>query len=233
VTLLFQDCSGELNGEKEYLNHREPAIVDHLAFIAVKYNVFLAELYEAIVLARAEEKSVCEQLTIEYRGTIKNEAIFLITKAEKVIVQFRIPEDFLCRKNISFDSWMDTDKIRKQLIKQNPVSPDSTLIHDLRHGMKKVNLEAKVMETQKPQLIHTQYGNNVLLTNAVISDETGQIRLCLWGEQLTAAAVGDIVQIRNASVRSFKGERQLSLGRTGTITIQANKAGQKAPEITV
>jgi len=207
------------------LNYKEPAIIEHLAFLSVKYSVSLAKLYRAIVLARVAGKSVFEELSIKYRGTAEDKAIFLITKDSKVVVQFRVAENFLSRKNISFDSWMNTDKIRKQLSRQNSVSP--LLIQNLRHGMKKVNLEAEILETQKPQLFYSQYGSTILLTNAVISDETGKVKLCIWGEKSNSAVVGDIVQIKNASVRTFKGERQLSLGKTGTISILHSKAEEQ------
>jgi replication factor A1 len=67
-----------------------------------------------------------------------------------------------------------------------------------------------------------------LLTKAVVSDETGKIKLSLWGEQSDLADVGDIVQIKNATVRTFKGERQLSIGRNGTISVQQSKAEKHA-----
>ena len=213
--------------KRKYLNYKEPAIIEHLAFLSVKHSVSLAKLYHAIVSARAAGESACEELSIEYRGTAEDEAIFLITKDSKVVVQFHVAEDLLSRKNICFDSWMDTDKIRKQISRQNAVSPHSTLIQNLRHGMKKVNLEAEILETQKPQLFNTQYGNSILLTKAVISDETGKVNLCIWGEKSNSAVAGDIVQIKNARVRTFKGERQLSLGKNGTISVLQNKAEEQ------
>jgi hypothetical protein len=204
--------------EERTLNHKEPKIIEHLAFLSVKYNVYLSELYRALDSARRNEESICGDLTVEYRGIINDQAVFLITKANIVVVQFRVAEEFLYRKNISFESWLDTDKIRKQVAKQN-LALDLTLIQNLRHGMKKVNLKAEVLETQKPQLIHTQYGNSVMLTNTWIADETGKVKLCLWGEQAIFPVVGDIVQIKHASVRTFKGERHLSLGKIGTLGI--------------
>ena len=57
------------------------------------------------------------------------------------------------------------------------------------------------------------------VTNAWIADETGKIKLCLWNEQVDFVNVGDTVQIKNASVSTFKGERQLRLGKTGTVSI--------------
>jgi len=193
----------------------------------VKYGVYLSELYQAIVSAKATGKSVCEELLIEYRGTVEKEAIFLITKDSKVVVQFRVAEDFLARKEIYFESWLDTDKIRNQIKRQNMVSPHATLIENLHHGMKKVSLEAKIVETQKPQLIHTQYGNSFLLTNAIISDVTGKVKLCLWGAQANSITVGDVVQVKNASVHTYNGERQIRLGRTGTVSVLQNKANEQ------
>ena len=200
------------------MNYREPKIVEHLAFLSVKYNLYLSELHQALVSARENRKSDCEDLKIEYRGTIKDQAVFLITKNKNVVAQFRVAEEFLLRKNISFENWLDTDRIRRQVARKS-LANDSIRIQDLRNGMKKVNLKAEVLEIKNPQLVHTQYGNSVMLTNVCITDETGKIKLCLWGEQTNLPGVGDIVQINRASVRSFKDERLLSLGKFGTLSI--------------
>ncbi len=207
----------------KYLNHKNPTIIECLGLLAVKNDVFITELYQALVTARENGKANCEELYVEYRGKEKDQAIFLITKAEKVVIQFQVDEEFLHRTDLNFEKWMDLPKIRKQIAKKNPSPTFSTLIQNLRHGMKKVNVEAEVLEAQKPQLIHTQYGTNVILTNALIADETGKVKLCLWGDQAKNAVVGDIIKINNASVRTFKGERHLNLGKTGTFNILKSK----------
>ena len=118
---------------------------------------------------------------------------------------------------------MDTDKVRKQMNRQSFSPKASVLVQDLRHGMKKVNLEAKVLEIPTPSTVQTRYGNSAKVTNAWIEDETGRVKLCLWNEQAELFNVGDTVQIKNASVSTFKGERQLRLGKNGTATVlQAN-----------
>ncbi len=200
------------------MNHKKPIIIEHLAYISVKHHVYLSELYQALVSARESGKSTCETLTIKYRGNKTDQAIFLITKSNIVIAQFRVEEEFLLRKNISFESWLDTDKIRRQITKQN-LRLDSMLIQNLRYGMKKVNLTAEVLETEKTHLIHTQYGNSVMLTGVWIGDETGKVKLSLWGEQANLPVIGDIVQIKHASVRTFRGEQLLSLGKFGSFSI--------------
>ena len=196
------------------------AIIETLAFLSVKHNIYVAELFEALVSAKEQGKTTCQDLKVEYRGCINSECVFLITKFTSVIGQFRVPEEFLLRKNICFENWMDTDKIRKQIGRRQNTGPRlCTLIQDLRHGMKKVNLEAEVLETAVPSIVYTHYGNSAKVTNVWIADETGKVRLCLWNEQSNSVSVGDMVQIKNATVSTFKGERQLRLGKTGTVTI--------------
>jgi hypothetical protein len=203
------------------MNTKNPNITEHLAFFSVKYKVCLAELFKALVTARAASNAACGDLTIEYRGTFTHQAVFLIRTSGKVIVQFRVAENFLLMENIAFDRWLNTDKIKSQLAKQR-ISSGVNLIQDLRHGMKKVNVEAEVLEASKPLLVYTQYGSSVLLTNAMIEDKSGKIQLCLWGDHANSAVAGEKVQIKNASVFTYKRERQLRLGRNGTITVMPN-----------
>jgi hypothetical protein len=205
------------------LNQKKPTIMEYIAFLSVKQGIYLAELHQAMVAAREQGKTTCQNLTVEYRGSLKDEAIFLITKDTSVIAQFRVAEELLLRKNICFENWLDTDKIRKQINRQNTSPKLSILVQDLRHGMKKVNIEAKVLETPTPSTVQTRYGNSAKVTNAWIADETGKIKLCLWNEQADFVTVGDTVQIKNASVSTFKGERQLRLGKTGIVSVLQNR----------
>ena len=205
------------------MNQKKPTILEYLAFLSIKQGVYLAELYQAIVTAREQRKTTCQKLTVEYRGSLKSEAIFLITKDSSVIAQFRVAEEVLLRKNICFEDWMDSDKIRRQMNRQTMSPNSSTMVQDMRHGMKKVNVEAKVLETPASAIVQTRYGNSAKVTNAWIADETGRIKLCLWNEQVEIVNVGDTIQIKNASVSTFKGERQLRLGKKGTISVLQNR----------
>jgi hypothetical protein len=197
------------------------------------------ELFAALVSARENKNSRCEGLTIEYRGSVDGEAIFLVKQDGNVAGQFRVEEETLLQKDLPFNSWMDTDKIRKQLAKQNPAESGAIQIQDLRQGMKKINLDAKVVQIDEPRMVHTQFGNSALLANAVVEDESGKIKLCLWDQQVKSVAVGDKIQITNASVSVFKGEKQLRLGKTGSLVVTdaASKSAGKskksaAPSIT-
>lgn len=200
------------------LRQKKSTLGEHLALLSVKYNVYPNEVFQAMVLARRNEKSTCGNLAVEYRGKMKNETIFLITKNSDVVAQFRVEEQFLMRKDNPFETWMSTDKIKKKLAKQNTESI-YTHVHDLRAGMKRVNLKADVIEIPKPAQVHTQFGNTVLVVNALIGDDTGKIKLCLWEGQIGQINVEDSIEVRNGQVCVFRGEKQLRLGKNGSLSV--------------
>jgi len=203
------------------MKSKKPTLEDQLAFISAQHKIYPTELFQALIQAKEHGKSTCEDLTVEYRGSVNNEAIFLITKDSKVIAQFRVPEETLSQKDILFENWMDTSRVQKEIAKQNP-APMHMKIEDLRVGMKKISVIAKVLETSEPSKVHTQFRDNALVSNAWIGDETGKIMLCLWDQQVKAVSLGDFIEVKNAHVAMFKGERQLRLGKNGKIKILEN-----------
>ena len=197
---------------------KKPTLEDQLAFISAQHDVYPTELFSALVLSKDEGKKSVGDLTIEYRGSVNNQAIFLITKDAKVIAQFRVPEETLTRTDVSFDNSMDTGRVKKEIARQNP-APSHLKVEDLRVGMKKINVTAQVTEVAEPSKVHTQFRDNAVVSNAVIQDDTGKILLCLWDQQVNTVHVGDHVEVKNAHVAMFKGERQLRLGKNGSVTI--------------
>ena len=84
--------------------------------------------------------------------------------------------------------------------------------------MTQVCLKAKVLEIPKPNLVYTRCGNHASVANALIADETGTIRLCLWNEQIDCISAGGTIQIENARASTFRGQRQLNIGRKGSLS---------------
>jgi hypothetical protein len=201
------------------MKSKKPTLEDQLAFIATQNEVFPTELFQALIDAKEDNNPVnIAGLNVEYRGNINDQAIFLITKGTKVVAQFRVPEETLARTDISFDSAMGTSKVRKEIAKQNP-PPSHLKIENLRVGMKKINVTAEVLQTSEPAKVHTQFRDNAIVSNAAVADETGKVLLCLWDQQINSVHTGDYIEIKNAHVAMFKGEKQLRLGKNGTITI--------------
>jgi replication factor A1 len=215
------------------LRQKKSTLGEHLALVSVKYNVYPSEVVQALIHAKNEGKSTCGELSVEFRGKVKDETIFLIKKDDNVVAQFKVDEEFLSRSNdTSFENYMSTDKIRKKIAKQN-TDTVFNMVSELRSGMKRINLKAKVLEIPKPAQVHTQFGNTAMVVNALIGDETGTIKLCLWEGQINTVALSDEIEIRNAQVCLFRGEKQLRLGKNGGLTVLNANAAEATPTIVV
>ena len=55
--------------------------------------------------------------------------------------------------------------------------------------------------------------------------------LCLWYQQVNAVSLGDCIEVKNAHVAMFKAEKQLRLGKNGTITILVNPLPNETAQI--
>lgn len=93
-------------------------------------------------------------------------------------------------------------------------------IGDLRDGMRRVDVEAKVLEISEPREVRSRYtGQQLKVAEAMISDDTGTVKLVLWNEQIEQVKLDDNVRIENGYIRSFRGEIQLNVGKYGTLTV--------------
>lgn len=87
--------------------------------------------------------------------------------------------------------------------------------------MKKVNIEAKVMEKSDTREVVSRFKDQTYkVATALIADDTGTIKLTLWNEQIDRVNVNNTVKVENGYVTSFKGEIQLNTGKYGTLTVE-------------
>jgi hypothetical protein len=168
--------------------------------------------------AEEHKESRCGKLPIQCRGKIKNKFIFLIKRESEVLAQFRIGKDFLFNESNHLRDFMGTDQIRRYLARKARTATANS-IRDLRTGMRHVNLKVKILEVAETKHVFTRYGTRASVAKALIADETGAINLCLWNGQIASISAGDTIQIENARVSAFRGERQMSLEKTGTLNV--------------
>jgi replication factor A1 len=89
----------------------------------------------------------------------------------------------------------------------------------LQNGMKRVSVEAKVVEKGEPREVKSRFKDETYrIVDAVVADETGSIKLTLWNEQIEQVNVGDNIKIENGYITSFKNENQLNVGKFGKMT---------------
>jgi len=184
--------------------------------IARKHDVDPNLLVDAFVEAWENKTSQCGKLMISLRGTTRDSATFLITKEEKVIWQFpvnlenvRNPE--VLKKYIQ-DMPVPQPLEQEEYQKKQP-------INNLRFGMKGIDVTAKIIEVPPIKPVITRWGSESYVTNVMIADETGSIRLSLWNEMGNKVRVGDEVELMNCYVSRFAGQPQLRLKRKSTMTV--------------
>jgi replication factor A1 len=193
------------------------SIGEYLAFLSAKYDVNPDQFFHALALAEENQEATCGELTIKCRSKSQDKIMVLIVKGSKVVAQFPVTKLFLLEQKNPIKDFVGGRFAGRCSAKKNGNLP-SLRIKDLRNGMKQISLKAKVLEIPAPRLVFTRFGNYASVSNAVITDETGTIKLCLWNEQITAVSIGDVIQIENASMSTFRGESQLKIGRKGKLS---------------
>lgn len=92
------------------------------------------------------------------------------------------------------------------------------MISDLKAGDGNVELEAQVTEVSEPRTFE-KFGREGRVAKATIKDESGEMTLTLWNEQIDKVKPGDKVKITKGYVGEFRGERQLSTGKWGQLEV--------------
>jgi replication factor A1 len=205
------------------LREKKVPLGEYLAFLSVKYSVDPDKLFQALISTKEQQKAGCGEISVECRGKVGAERIFLIMQGSTVVAQLRVSDEFLLQKANPLSKFMGADKILRYIAKRN-IMLQSNLIKDLRVGMRHVNLNAMVLEIPEPTYVHTRFGNSAVVTNVLIGDATGTIKLCLWNDQIDYISVGDNIQIKNARTFAFKGEKQLQIGNKGSVRVQQENA---------
>ena len=92
-------------------------------------------------------------------------------------------------------------------------------ISELSAGTGDVELEGEITSMEEPREVNTKFGTTVELNVAKLKDDSGEIRLTLWGDQAKGIETGKKVKITGGFVKEFRGEKQLSLTRQGKIEV--------------
>ncbi len=202
-------------------NHRSystASILDSIAHIAGKYCLDPMLLLDALSRAQMDEESRCEGLEVKCREVSKDAVIFLITCEDKVVWQFPIRKEILQEPELFKSHFSQSSPLA---ITRRERESTHRSISELKAKMKGITVRARVLEVPQKRLVNTKYGYEAYVSNVLIADETGAIRLSLWNNQIDEVSVGDIVNIEKASVTTFFGELQLRISRNGTISVES------------
>jgi len=200
-----------------YRSQADVRLLEYLAEVSMKYGVDSDIFFNSFLDAAQHQESKCGKLLIKCRARERDYTIFLVTKDWEVVGQFHIPEHLLKEKTNPFKEFTGRLSTVRTLTRE--AKSNSYKIGDLRAGMEHLNIKAEVLEVSQPIQIATRFGNYTNMMNALIADETGTIKLSLLGSQIKMVSVHDAIQIENAHVAWFRGERQLRIGKHGKISV--------------
>ena len=91
-------------------------------------------------------------------------------------------------------------------------------IAEIRLGMSGISVEAKIVEIGESRDVNTKYGVKTV-ADAILEDDTGQIKFSLWETQIDSVSVGDNVVVHGAYVTQFRNVLQLSIPKAGKLEV--------------
>lgn len=95
-----------------------------------------------------------------------------------------------------------------------------TKIDSLKDGDKRVDVEAMVVGVGQSRTVNLKAGGTSEVADIIISDETGEITLTLWNEEIEKVAAGAKVRIENGYINSYNGKLKLNVGKYGALVVE-------------
>lgn len=89
-------------------------------------------------------------------------------------------------------------------------------IKSLKPKQSDVNVEGKIKEVS-PAREFQKYGKPGRVANSIIEDDSGEMVLTLWNEDVDKISEGDTVRVKNGYVNEWRGDLQLTAGRAGEL----------------
>ncbi len=91
-------------------------------------------------------------------------------------------------------------------------------VKQLRPRMGNIFIELEVVSIGEPREFASAKGQGKVC-NVAGKDETGEVQVSLWNEQIDQVKEGNKIRIENGWVSEYKGQLQLSTGKFGTLHI--------------
>lgn len=91
-------------------------------------------------------------------------------------------------------------------------------ISELKPRQGKVEIEVEVTEVGAVREFE-KFGKPGRVATAVVKDDSGEMKMTLWNEEIDKVKAGDRIKISNGYVNEFQGEKQLTAGRFGKLEV--------------
>src|SRR3990167_59785 len=102
-------------------------------------------------------------------------------------------------------------------------------IKDVKPNQGNIDLVAEV-KTKEAARTFEKFGKKGKVCNATLKDQSGEITLTLWNDDVDSVNVGDKVHLQNGWCSEYKGEKQVTSGKFGKIEI-IESTGEQPGEV--
>ena len=95
-------------------------------------------------------------------------------------------------------------------------------IEEMKRQRSDISGEGKIEEKGEARTVTTKYGETQVCDSYLV-DDSGRIKLTLWGEDTGKAKNGDTVSVQGAYTTTFKNEVQLNVPKkSGKLEVVSN-----------
>ena len=91
-------------------------------------------------------------------------------------------------------------------------------ISEIQAGQGNIDVTIEVTSVEEPREFE-KYGKKLRVANAMAKDDSGEIKLTLWNEDIDNVKEGMTLHITNGYASEFKGEKQLTTGKFGKFEV--------------
>ena len=99
-------------------------------------------------------------------------------------------------------------------------------ISEVQPGQGDIEVEGEVVSLDEPRSFE-KFGKQGRVCNANVKDDSGEIKLTLWNDDIDKVKPGMKIKLTNGYCNEFRGEAQLTTGKFGKLEIEGE--GGDAP----
>jgi replication factor A1 len=91
-------------------------------------------------------------------------------------------------------------------------------ISELNAGQGNIDVTVEVISIEEPREFD-KYGKKLKVANATIKDDSGEIKMTLWNDDIEKVKEGMTLHITNGYCSEFKDEKQITTGKFGKFEV--------------
>jgi len=191
----------------------------YLLGLARKHNLTPEILHDSLLAVRDRGSVQCGELEIKIRAHDERSSIYMFSTKGKPLAQANLQDDSVRKLKKLPDEYSSFLEMEGKRADSNRLGIPSQ-IGSLQLGFRGLSFKARVVKKSEVRAVTSRDGTPLLVCDVTLSDGTGEIPLAVWNNQISTVSEGDLVQIENARVGSFRGKIQLSLSRKmGVLTV--------------